>query len=364
MIGRRAASARELWRSAYPPCQRPNAPHASLSVKPTVGSNSIVRPLDVRPSIPSPAIRAVATRVQDEARRLANIARGSRDVDLDRLWRRLAMWSASLDHMAFSGPASHDAALRVFEEHPDHARVGEDPMLDYEALADVVGFLSVGDMVMSALASTFMGRWGTTFADDNPWRSFMAEVDIRALRGDAAPVIGAARELDLDLREARHRITAHRRHAHAEILEWDSDDVLTINLTNPALTRIDPAWLEELGLDAADWMPTVADDGTSDPVDEVLALLRSAETRLAEAMDADPRWRIHARPYRAATEATHEIHDLFERLHYRASFLDGDARRLVRNAHQIAGYESVRPGRVVEAALRATGEITAAHAPS
>jgi hypothetical protein len=140
--------------------------------------------------------------------------------------------------------------------------------------------------------------------------------------------------------------------------------VLTINLTNPALTRIDPAWLEELGLDAPDWMPTVADDGTSDPVDEVLALLRGAETRLAEAMDADPRWRIHARPYRAATEATHEIHDLFERLHYRASFLDGDARRLVRNAHQIAGYESVRPGRVVEAALRATGEITAAHAPS
>jgi hypothetical protein len=273
------------------------------------------------------------------------------------------MWSASLVHMAFSGPASHDAALRMFEEHPDHARAGEDPMLDYEALADVVGFLAVGDMVLSALASTFMGRWGSAYTDDNPWRAFMAEVDARVLRGDAARVLGAARELDLDLREARHRIAAHRRRAHAEILEWDSDDVLTINLTNPALTRIDPAWLAELGLDAVHAMPVVADNGALHPADEVVGLLRSADARLTETMAADPRWRLHARPHRAASETTIEIRDLLDRLHYHASLLDGDARDLVRNAHRIAGYESVRPGRVVDAALRATAEITAGGGP-
>jgi hypothetical protein len=92
-------------------------------------------------------------------------------------------------------------------------------------------------------------------------------------------------------------------------------------------------------------------------------MLREAETRLADAMEADPRWRMHARPHRAATGTSTEIRDLFERLHYRAGFLDWEARKLVRDAHRIAGFESVRPGRVVDAVLRATAEITEAHTP-
>lgn len=136
-----------------------------------------------------------------------------------------------------------------------------------------------------------------------------------------------------------------------------------INLTNPALTQIDPALLEEIGLDQAAWPTPVVADGGAHPADQVLGMLREAEARLANAMEADPRWRMHARPHRAATGTTTEILDLFERLHYRAGFLDQEARTMVRNAHRIAGYESVRPGRIVEALLRATAEITDAQTP-
>lgn len=57
-------------------------------------------------------------------------------------------------------------------------------MLEFEALADTIGYLAVGDMVLSAIASTFLGRWGVPFADDNPWPDFMTEVDARILHGD------------------------------------------------------------------------------------------------------------------------------------------------------------------------------------
>ncbi len=68
-----------------------------------------------------------------------------------------------------------------------------------------------------------------------------------------------------------------------------------------------------------------------------------------------------ARTTQSATGTTIGIRGLFERLHDRAGFLDGEARTMVRNAHRIAGYESVRPGHIVEAVLRATAEITEAH---
>jgi hypothetical protein len=261
--------------------------------------------------------------------------------------------------MASSGPASHDATLRGFEEHQDHARAGEDAMLEFEALADTIGYLAVGDMVLSAIASTFLGRWGVPFADDNPWPDFMTEVDARILHGDDRAILRAARELDLDLREARHRIAAHRRRAHAEILSWGLEDVLTIDLANPELQRIDPVLLESLGLETAQAAPAETDQ-LPDPLHEAIGLLEAADGRLREAVEASPRGRLPARRSVGAGSGTVQLADLFERLHGHAGWLDGEARRLVRNAHRIAGYESVHPARVVAAALRATADITGA----
>jgi hypothetical protein len=50
-------------------------------------------------------------------------------------------------------------------------------------------------------------------------------------------------------------------------------------------------------------------------------------------------------------------------LHRYAGLLDGEGRRLVREAHKIAGFESVRPLVIVDSLLQATAEITIAHGP-
>lgn len=314
----------------------------------------MIRSLGERVPVPSPAVQGVAVRLEDEARRLAALARGSDDLDLGRLWRRLAMWSATVAHLASSGPASHDVALRGFEEHPDHARAGEDTMIEFEALADAIGFLAVGDMVLSAIAATFLGRWDVTHDDDNPWPAFLTAVDGRARDGGDRGFVGAVRELDLDLREARNRLAAHRRRAHSEILSWDFDDVITIELTNPGLRRIDRALLEELGMVA----PGVAEEGDPHPDAAVIQLLEAADRQLEEAAAAHPGRRLPVRRDRAGGGGDSDMRDLFDRLHIHAKWLGAEGRRLVRAAHRIAGYESVSPIRVVGAALRVTGEIT------
>jgi hypothetical protein len=160
-------------------------------------AEAMIRPLNERVPIPSPTIQQLADRLEGEARRLAVLKGAAVDIDLNRLWRRLATWSATVKHIAWSGPASHDVALRAFEEHPDHARAGEDAILQFEALADIIGFVAVGDMVLAAMASTFLGRWGVPFADDNPWPGFLAAIDERAAADDEH-LVAPARELDLD----------------------------------------------------------------------------------------------------------------------------------------------------------------------
>jgi hypothetical protein len=244
----------------------------------------------------------------------------------------------------------------AFEEHPDHARAGEDAILQFEALADIIGFLAVGDMVLAAIASTFLGRWGVAFEDDNPWPGFLAAIDERAVADDEH-LVAPARELDLDLREARHRIAAHRRRAHAEILSWDFDDVLTIEVTNPEARRVDPELAQELGLaDEA----VAAERGREDIHAVVIDLLEAADRRLEEAVANNPTRRLPVRRDRAGRGAAPDVHDLFERLHRYARWLDSEGRRLVRRAHRIAGYETISPVRVVRAALAITSEIDGA----
>lgn len=317
----------------------------------------MIRPLGERVPVPSPEIQRLAGRLEEEARRLARFTRESNELDLGRLWRRLAMWSTSVAHMATSGPASHDVALREFPEHPDHDRAGNDAMIEFEAVTDVIAFLAVGDMVLTELAATFLGRWRVAYADDNPWRDFLREVDRRLVDGDEPGPLRAARELDLDLREARNRIAAHRRRTHAEILSWDFEDVLTIDLADPSVHRVDRALLLELGVDPSE-IPETADEADGqDPSVMALGMLEAANVRL-EAVAAAARGRgLPARPVRRDTDRTSQMHDLFGRLHDHAGLLDEEGRRLVRNAHRIAGYESVSPIRVVSATLRVTAAI-------
>jgi hypothetical protein len=320
----------------------------------------MIRPLGERVPVPSRPILGLAERLEEEARRLARFTRESPDLDLGRLWRRLAMWSTSVAHMATSGPASHDAALREFPEHPDHDRARDDAMIEFEALTDVIAFLAVGDMVLAELAATFLGRWQVAYADDNPWRDFLREVDRRLVAGEEPGPLRAARELDLDLREARNRIAAHRRRTHGEILSWDFDDVLTIDLVDPSVHRVDRALLLELGVDPTEIPETAPEGDGRNTSGMALDMLEAANVRL-EATAAAVRGRgLPARPVRRDTDRTSRMHDLFDRLHVHAGLVDEEGRRLVRNAHRIAGYESVSPIRIVGASLRITAAISGA----
>jgi hypothetical protein len=133
--------------------------------------------------------------------------------------------------------------------------------------------------------------------------------------------------------------------------------VLTIEVMNPEARRIDAALAEELGLgDEA----VAAERGREDVHAVVIALLEAADLRLEEAVATNPRRRLPVRRDRAGTGTAPDVHDLFERLHSHARWLDGEGRRLVRNAHRIAGYETVSPVRVVRAALAITSEIDGA----
>jgi hypothetical protein len=91
-----------------------------------------------------------------------------------------------------------------------------------------------------------------------------------------------------------------------------------------------------------------------------LDMLEAANVRL-EATAAAVRGRgLPARPVRRDTDRTSRMHDLFDRLHVHAGLVDEEGRRLVRNAHRIAGYESVSPIRIVGASLRITAAISGA----
>ncbi len=53
----------------------------------------------------------------------------------------------------------------MFEEHPDHDRAGEDAIVEFGALGDVIAFLTIGDLVLGSIATLFLGRWVREFDD-------------------------------------------------------------------------------------------------------------------------------------------------------------------------------------------------------
>jgi hypothetical protein len=178
------------------------------------------------PQIPSPRLVGLAQRIEARARELAGYPgfRGN-DWSLHRLVRTLAMWSVTVDRMATSGPTSYLAAARQFPDHPEHNLVDKNPLASHRAHVDLVSFLTVGDMVGDDLAALLLERWGLLIPDV-PWRGFMAEVDRRADAGERGAPVAPARYLDLILREARHRVVAHRARRHTVNFSWESDGTL------------------------------------------------------------------------------------------------------------------------------------------
>lgn len=90
--------------------------------------------------------------------------------------------------------------------------------------------------------------------------------------------------------------------------------------------------------------------------------LHASYARLQDAHAAAGR-PLPARRAYSEVEVRVEINDLFDLLYRYAGLLDGEGRRLVRETHKIAGFESVRPLVIVDSLLQATAEITIAHGP-
>jgi len=224
----------------------------------------------------------------------------------------------------------------MFEEHPDHHRAGEDPLVEFEALGDVMSFLTIGDLVLGSIATLFLNRWNVAFDDSNPWPAFASAIDALPDDHSDAGLVAPVRRLDLGLREARHRVVAHRRASHSELLSWDSDDAVTIGLVNVDLYGAEG--------DAART--------------EVAALLRTAEQSLAETLAARGRRATLSPDEGPDAWSTDRIQASFEALHQHAALLDRPARRHVANAHSIAGYETLAPPVVGQDVQRLTSIIT------
>jgi hypothetical protein len=244
------------------------------------------------------------------------------------------MWSSTLAHLATSGPSSHVDAMRMFDDEPTDP--GRDPMVQFDALADLISFVTVGDMALAAIATLYLHRWDEPHRDDNPWPAFLGVLDGRD--GPAADrLVGPSRRADALLRQARHRLVAHRRRYHAEIIGWKPSGAVFVDIVNPALHQDDQ-------------------DGR-DARDEVAKHLARAQLGVVDAHDSPysgvPTWDD-------ADLSTGEIARRFDWLHSHVIWMDADARRALEQAHRIAGYESVEPDAAVDAVLSMTRPIDGA----
>ena len=119
----------------------------------------------------------------------------------------------TLQRLDESGPRAQDRA-------PD------DPMAEHVAMVDVVGYLTVGDMVLQETAALILQQRGVAFQDPpGPWVALMGYSDGLDERSLLRP---AARYLDLLLINARHRIAAHWRQGHTLNFGWQPDGALQV----------------------------------------------------------------------------------------------------------------------------------------
>ena len=99
-------------------------------------------------------------------------------------------------------------------------------MADLYAHQDVITFLAIGDMVLDNLATEILAERRLP-RGRVPWASLMYALDCPPPRGfEPDPIKAPARRLDLLLREARHRLVAHRVRGYL-ILSWEHDGSLS-----------------------------------------------------------------------------------------------------------------------------------------
>lgn len=264
--------------------------------------------LGVPLEIPTKRMMELAASMEVAARQFLDRARGNEDWRLSHLGDTLAMLTVAVRNVAVSGPRSHQAALeRMFpEEYPDRPNE-PDPLVQQRAHADVISFLAIGDMALADIAALVLEREGLP-ANDNPWPRMMDLVDCLAEAEPRGALVNPARELDLTLREARHRLVAHRLHAQAYMFTWERDAF--------SITLVDPAGLRQ-----------------------AYELLKRANERV----------RL---PAPAPSDYTYsEYSHLRDWVLGQARHLDAEGRRLVRQAFRAGAYDLHHPVKVGNALL-------------
>lgn len=185
--------------------------------------------------VPAPELIALAERLEAKAGELLKETRETEEWRLGHVGQSLAMLTVGVRNVADSGPRSHLASLQAI--FPDQYAAGDWPkperLRDQRALLDVVAVLSVGDMVLDDVAALVLGRERQVLGK-YPWNQYMRLVDELARDEPPSREVKPARTLDLTLREARHRLVAHRLETQSAIFTYDRDNTLTPEMVNPA----------------------------------------------------------------------------------------------------------------------------------
>jgi hypothetical protein len=172
--------------------------------------------------------------VEDEARRIITIGNRRNRRPLSRLGASLETWSVCIERLAVSGPSHHLDTLQGFDDHPMHGQP-RDHRWRYRESADVLAFVGIGDLVLDDLARAILASRNRTAAHHtNAWWRLVVAADDPAT---PPPDHRRIRMLQVSLRDARHRMLAHRRVNHAEIVAWETDDSPTVTLVGLDLGR-------------------------------------------------------------------------------------------------------------------------------
>lgn len=274
--------------------------------------------------VPTASLVKLAERVVNVARELKRHAGATKEWPADHLGTSLAMFSLAVRNVADSGPRSHRDGLRALfaADYPTPPEEPPDPMGWYRAYLDWVAFLSVGDMVLLDAAALALHRADEP-PTDNSWGPLMDRLDAQVAAGESPPMARPARQLDVVLRMARNRLVAHRTPGHGGLNQWDHhDSSFQPSLVNP---RELPAAYRHL-----------AEANATLPV----------PVRVVEAPDYG------------------NYADLWERIVTFAGHLDRPARRAVRQATQLYGYDSWPATSTVEAVLALVAAIPPYQAPA
>lgn len=195
-----------------------------------------IRDFGPEPNVPvldqvhmSARLAAFGTRIQRHA--IDSAAPNPARPDLLRLAGDFALWAEALRRLSHSGPRAWIASVKPLRHTEDlstlkdsaEARRGK--ALTVAAHVDFISFLAIGDMILESSANALMPGHQTQW----PWATFMGRVDA----GDFAPLARHARRLDLILREARHRLVAHRIGDHYTSISWEEDGSMRVGHSQP-----------------------------------------------------------------------------------------------------------------------------------